>query len=106
MTCAMLDPTSAASVSSTARCAATHTGVSATLRVGSTSPGIDGPFPGVFIRAPVVERVGDDVEVLARHDGVPVLVRGGRCTVATFHPELSDDSRLHQLFLESIDQQN
>lgn len=68
--------------------------------------GIDGPFHAVFIRAPLVERVGADVEVLARHDGVPVLVRGGRCTVAAFHPELTDDSRLHQLFLESIDQQN
>jgi 5'-phosphate synthase pdxT subunit len=68
--------------------------------------GIDSPFHAVFIRAPLVERVGADVEVLARLDGVPVLVRGGRCTVAAFHPELTDDSRLHQLFLESIDQQN
>lgn len=68
--------------------------------------GIDGPFHAVFIRAPLVERVGADVEVLACHDGVPVLVRSGSCTVAAFHPELTDDSRLHQLFLESIDQQN
>jgi pyridoxal 5'-phosphate synthase pdxT subunit len=68
--------------------------------------GIDGPFHAVFIRAPLVERVGPDVDVLACHDGVPVLVRSGRCTVAAFHPELTDDSRLHQLFLESIDQQN
>jgi len=60
------------------------------------------PFHAVFIRAPLVERVGEDVEVLASHDGVPVLVRSGRCTVAAFHPELTDDSRLHQLFLQSF----
>jgi 5'-phosphate synthase pdxT subunit len=68
--------------------------------------GLDRPFHAVFIRAPMVERVGADVEVLSCHDGVPVLVRSRRCTVAAFHPELTDDSRLHQLFLESIDQQN
>jgi 5'-phosphate synthase pdxT subunit len=68
--------------------------------------GLVEPFHAVFIRAPLVERAGLDVEVLARHDGVPVLVRSGSCTVAAFHPELTDDSRLHQLFLESIDQQN
>jgi 5'-phosphate synthase pdxT subunit len=56
----------------------------------------------VFIRAPLVERVGEDVEVLAVHDGVPVLVRNARCTVAAFHPELTDDSRLHRLFLDSL----
>lgn len=60
------------------------------------------PFHAVFIRAPRVERVGPDVTVLARHDDVPVLVRGGRCTVAAFHPELTDDVRLHRQFVESI----
>ena len=60
------------------------------------------PFHAVFIRAPLVERVGPDVEVLAHHDGVPVLVRGARCTVAAFHPELTDDARLHELFLDSL----
>jgi 5'-phosphate synthase pdxT subunit len=64
--------------------------------------GLDGPFHAIFIRAPLVERVGSDVEVLARHDGVPVLVRAGHCTVAAFHPELTDDARLHRLFLESL----
>jgi pyridoxal 5'-phosphate synthase pdxT subunit len=64
--------------------------------------GLDGPFHAVFIRAPLVERVGDGVEVLARHDGVPVLVRSGPCTVAAFHPELTDDARLHELFLEHL----
>jgi 5'-phosphate synthase pdxT subunit len=64
--------------------------------------GLDEPFHAIFIRAPLVERIGTDVEVLARHDGVPVLVRAGHCTVAAFHPELTDDARLHRLFLESL----
>ena len=64
--------------------------------------GLTDDFHAVFIRAPLVERVGPDVEVLARHDGVPVLVRGARCTVAAFHPELTDDVRLHALFLDSL----
>ena len=64
--------------------------------------GFDDAFHAVFIRAPLVERVGSDVEVLASHDGVPVLVRGARCTVAAFHPELTDDARLHELFLDSL----
>jgi 5'-phosphate synthase pdxT subunit len=57
---------------------------------------------GVFIRAPRVERVGDDVEVLAELDGEPVLLRQGRFLVATFHPELTDDTRVHELFLDSV----
>src|ERR671911_115611 len=61
--------------------------------------GLDGGFPGVFIRAPVVERVGETVEVLALHDGQPVLLRQGAIWAATFHPELSGDLRLHQRFL-------
>ena len=64
--------------------------------------GLVDPFHAVFIRAPLVERIGPDTEVLARHDGVPVLVRGAGCTVASFHPELTDDARLHHLFLESL----
>jgi len=64
-----------------------------------TVNGIDGDFPGVFIRAPVVERVGEAVEVLAAHDEHPVLVRQGAIWAATFHPELSGDLRLHQRFL-------
>jgi 5'-phosphate synthase pdxT subunit len=58
-----------------------------------------GAFPAVFIRAPVVERVGEGVEVLARIDGHPVLCRQGDVLVAAFHPELSGDLRLHQHFL-------
>jgi 5'-phosphate synthase pdxT subunit len=64
--------------------------------------GLDAPFHAVFIRAPLVERVGPDVEVLATHEGVPVLVRAGACTVAAFHPELTDDDRLHELFVGSL----
>jgi pyridoxal 5'-phosphate synthase pdxT subunit len=59
----------------------------------------DGPFAGVFIRAPVIERIGANVDVLASHEGVPVLGRQGRILFATFHPELSGDLRVHELFL-------
>ena len=67
-------------------------------------PGLDGerPFHGVFIRAPKVVRVGSDVEVLAEHDGVPVLLRQGPVTVASFHPELAGDHRLHAQFLNHL----
>jgi 5'-phosphate synthase pdxT subunit len=64
--------------------------------------GLDTPFHAVFIRAPLVERVGPEVEVLATHEEVPVLVRAGACTVAAFHPELTDDDRLHELFVGSL----
>ncbi len=59
-----------------------------------------GDFPAVFIRAPAIERVGAGVEVLAAVDQRPVLCRQGPVLAAAFHPELSDDLRLHQLFLE------
>jgi 5'-phosphate synthase pdxT subunit len=55
-------------------------------------------FPGVFIRAPLVERTGD-VDVIASHDGHPVAVRHGRITALGFHPELSGDLRLHREFV-------
>jgi pyridoxal 5'-phosphate synthase pdxT subunit len=58
------------------------------------------PMHAVFIRAPVVERVGDSVEVLATVDGRPVACRSGAVLVTSFHPELSDDLRLHELFLK------
>ena len=60
------------------------------------------PFPAVFIRAPLVETAGPGVEVLARHEGRPVLARQGTVTVASFHPELSGDSRLHARFLQEV----
>lgn len=59
-------------------------------------------FPGVFIRAPVVERVGEGVEVLASVGGRPVLCRRAGVMVAAFHPELVDDLRLHRLFLSGV----
>jgi 5'-phosphate synthase pdxT subunit len=64
--------------------------------------GFDSPFHGVFIRAPIVERAGADVEVLADIDGKPVLVRQGHVLAAAFHPELSDDDRIHRMFLEGV----
>jgi 5'-phosphate synthase pdxT subunit len=60
------------------------------------------PFPAVFIRAPLVESAGPGVEVLAVHEGRPVLARQGTVTVASFHPELSGDSRLHARFLQEV----
>ena len=61
-----------------------------------------GPVDAVFIRAPFVESVGADVDVLAEVDGHPVLVRQGRNMAAAFHPELSGDLRVHQLFLGGL----
>jgi len=58
-------------------------------------------FRAVCIRAPVIEAVGDGVEVLAELDGRPVLVRQDAITVSTFHPELADDVRLHEHFLDA-----
>jgi 5'-phosphate synthase pdxT subunit len=61
----------------------------------------EGPLlPTVFIRAPRVESVGDDVEVLAELDGVPVLVRQGSVLASAFHPELTPDRRVHRMFAE------
>jgi 5'-phosphate synthase pdxT subunit len=65
--------------------------------------GLDAPFHAVFIRAPGVEATGAGVEVLAEVDGRPVLCRDGAIMVAAFHPELTDDLRLHEMFLESFD---
>jgi 5'-phosphate synthase pdxT subunit len=64
--------------------------------------GFDHAFHAVFIRAPRVTRVGSDVEVLAVHDDVPVLVRSKTVLAASFHPELSDDDRVHALFLDLV----
>jgi pyridoxal 5'-phosphate synthase pdxT subunit len=64
--------------------------------------GQDTPMRAVFIRAPWVEDVGPGVEVLAEVDGRPVLAREGRFLVAAFHPELTDDTRLHEQFLDVV----
>jgi 5'-phosphate synthase pdxT subunit len=60
------------------------------------------PLRGVFIRAPRVSDAGPDVEVLAELDGEPVLLREGRLLVASFHPELTDDPRVHERFLDLV----
>jgi pyridoxal 5'-phosphate synthase pdxT subunit len=64
--------------------------------------GEDEPLRGVFIRAPRVEQAGPEVEVLAELDGDPVLLRQGRILVAAFHPELTEDTRVHERFLELV----
>src|ERR1017187_8507790 len=62
----------------------------------------DKPLEMVFIRAPRITQVGEGVEVLAERDGYPVLVRKGSVMAATFHPELSDDPRVHPEFLKMV----
>ena len=62
--------------------------------------GLRGAFHAVFIRAPRLESMGRGVTVLARHDGVPVLARQNSVMVASFHPELGSDHRVHQLFID------
>jgi pyridoxal 5'-phosphate synthase pdxT subunit len=72
-------------------------------RIARLEPeGIEGGLEAVFIRAPIIRRVGETARVLARYEGDPVLVEQGRHMVATFHPELTDDPRVHKLFLEKV----
>ena len=63
---------------------------------------IEGDLEAVFIRAPIIRRVGGDAHVLASYQGDPVLVEQGRHLAATFHPELTEDSRVHLMFLGKI----
>ncbi len=67
--------------------------------------GEDQPLRGVFIRAPRVVDAGPGVEVLAEHEGEPVLLRDGRFLVASFHPELTDDARVHERFLQLVEEE-
>ena len=60
------------------------------------------PLPGVFIRAPRLQEAGAEVEVLAEYQGEPVLLRQGRFLVSSFHPELTEDTRVHELFLAAV----
>ena len=69
----------------------------------TTLPG--GPLETVYIRAPRIARVGNGIEVLAKRDNDPVLIRKGHLLAATFHPELSNDTRVHQYFLDMVRQQ-
>jgi 5'-phosphate synthase pdxT subunit len=64
--------------------------------------GLDEPMHAVFIRAPWVERVGPDVEILAEAAGHPVAVRQGRMLATSFHPEMTGDRRVHRLFVASL----
>ncbi|MFE5946115.1 pyridoxal 5'-phosphate synthase glutaminase subunit PdxT [Streptomyces sp. NPDC056480] len=73
------------------------------FEAGVTVAGIeDGPVEGVFIRAPWVESVGAEVEVLAEHEGHIVAVRQGRVLATSFHPELTGDHRIHALFVDMV----
>jgi 5'-phosphate synthase pdxT subunit len=77
----------------------------ADLDVCATRPSFrdcEKPLRGIFIRAPWIDDAGPDVEVLAEVDGHPVLARQGRVLVAAFHPELTDDTRIHELFLNLV----
>lgn len=66
-------------------------------------PAEDGTqLEAVFIRAPVIKRVGENAHVLARYEGAPVWVEQGRHMVTTFHPELTGDSRIHRRFVEKL----
>jgi 5'-phosphate synthase pdxT subunit len=61
------------------------------------------PIEMVFIRAPIIERAGPNVEVLAESEGKPVLIRQGQILIATFHPELTNDTTVHRYFLGMAD---
>ena len=72
-------------------------------RIAHLNPqGMDGGLEAVFIRAPIIRSVGKDAKVLASYEGDPVLVEQGRHMAATFHPELTDDARIHLMFLDKI----
>lgn len=75
--------------------------LSSEVRQGATTLKEE-PLEMVFIRAPVIESVGRGVEVLAESQGKPVLVRDGRVLAATFHPELSEDTTVHEYFLKLV----
>ena len=75
---------------------------SAILSTPTTLPG--GPLETVYIRAPRIARIGPNIEVLAQRDSDPALIRSGHILAATFHPELSSDTRVHQLFLDMVNE--
>jgi 5'-phosphate synthase pdxT subunit len=75
--------------------------INSSIRQGASKLGPE-PLEMVFIRAPRFEKLGKEVEVLAREGNDPVLVRQGSVLAATFHPELSEDKRVHQYFLEIV----
>jgi pyridoxal 5'-phosphate synthase pdxT subunit len=82
--------------------------IDSSIRQGKLLAGLanspeESPLEMVFIRAPKIERVGEGVEVLATEGSDPVVVRQGKTMAATFHPELSQDTRIHQAFLDLVD---
>ena len=66
----------------------------------------DTPFHALFIRAPIIEKVGDDVEVFSTVNGYPVLVRQGTALASSFHPELVPDLRVHEIFISIVHESN
>ena len=71
-------------------------------RIAKVAVNGGGEFEAVFIRAPIIRKVGPDARILASYQGDPVWVEQGRHMVTTFHPELTDDSRVHQRFVEKL----
>jgi len=78
--------------------------VDSSVRLGDCPQLADRPVEMVFIRAPIIRRVGDGVRVLGRSDGLPVLVEQGNVLAATFHPELTEDETIHRYFLKKLNQ--
>jgi 5'-phosphate synthase pdxT subunit len=72
------------------------------FEVGLDFADMDTPYTGVFIRAPRIERIGPDVEVLATHEKAIVAARQGRFMATSFHPELTGDPRVHRYFVEQV----
>lgn len=73
-------------------------------RIAQVKPaGTDRDLEAVFIRAPIIRRVGEQARILAQYEGDPVLVEQGKHLVATFHPELTSDPAIHRLFLDKIE---
>ena len=80
--------------------------VDSSVRRGECPDLADHPLEMVFIRAPIIRRVGEGVRVLGRADGLPVLVEQGHLLAATFHPELTEDETIHRYFLRKLETRN
>lgn len=76
--------------------------IDSAVRRGECPELADHPLEMVFIRAPIIRRVGEGVRVLGRAEGLPVLVEQGRILAATFHPELTEDATIHRYFLRGL----
>ncbi len=80
--------------------------IDSAVREGECPELADHPVEMVFIRAPIIRRVGEGVRVLGRADGLPVLVEQGSLLAATFHPELTEDETIHRYFLRKLESGN